>query len=47
MYLGPKTKSNEVAVENEELQIVQAMCEAEEFPDSILDDDSTFFEPED
>lgn len=47
MYFDPKTKPNKTDVlENEELQIVEAMCEAEEFPESILDDDHFFFEPE-
>jgi len=47
MYLGPRTKNNDNAVENEELQIVEAMYQAEEFPNSFLDDDSIFFNPED
>ncbi|HNX16418.1 MAG TPA: hypothetical protein PKO28_03560 [Bacilli bacterium] len=47
MYFGPKTKSNADSIENEELQIVEAMYQAEEFPDSLLENEDLFFEAED
>jgi len=47
MPFGPKTKNDGANfMENEELQIVEAMYQAEEFSDPILEDDSIFFEPE-
>lgn len=44
--MGPNEK-NISTIENEELQIIEALYEVEDFSNSFFDDDSFFFEAED